>query len=276
VSSIVAASSNHCHDCGFILREPAEVYHAQAKEYLSSHQLADFRKCPLLYLRKRQGLIADEDRPAYQLGRAIHVLVLEGRDRFEEEFAVGGPINPRTGEMFGASTKAFAEWAEAQGRPVLTVSQLDLVENIADGVRAQGIATDLLSEGVPEGVVRAKYRDIPCQTRLDWFDPLRGICDLKTCDDLTWFEADAKRYGYGHQMAFYRAVVAEVIGVYVPVHLIAVEKKEPYRCGVWRMDASVLANAQKENEAAIERLKRCIATDTWPSGYEEVRLFDCI
>ncbi len=34
--------------------------------------------------------------------------------------------------------------------------------------------------------------------------------------------------------------------------------------------------AQKENEAAIERLKRCIATDTWPTGYEEVRVFDAI
>lgn len=261
---------------GFLIREPAEVYHAKAAEYLSSHQLADFRKCPQLYFRKKQGLIEEEERPAYLIGRAVHVLVLEGRDRFEEEFAVGGPINPRTGEVFGSGTKAFAEWAAAQGRPVLTVAQLDFVEDIADGVRAHGIATDLLSEGVPEGVMRAKYRDVPCQVRLDWFDPLRGIVDLKTCDDLTWFEADAKRYGYAYQMAFYRAVVAQVIGVYMPVHLIAVEKKEPYRSGVWRMDSSTLANAQKENEAAIERLKRCVAAETWPTGYEEVRLFDLI
>ena len=260
----------------FLIREPAAVYHAKSKDYLSSHQLADFRKCPLLYYRKRQGLIAEEDRPAYLIGRAVHILVLEGRDRFEEEFAVGGPINPRTGEFFGSGTKAFAEWAEAQGRPVLTVAQLDLVEDIADGVRAHGIATDLLSEGVPERVVRAKYRDVPCQARLDWFDPLRGIVDLKTCDDLTWFEADARRYGYSHQMAFYRAVVAQVIGVYVPVHLIGVEKKAPYRAGVWRLDASALNAAQKENEAAIGRLKRGVATETWPSGYEEVRLFDLI
>ena len=59
--------------------------------------------------------------------------------------------------------------------------------------------------------------------------------DLKTCDDLTWFEADARKLGYLHQMAFYRAVLAQVLdGLLVPVHIIAVEKKEPFRCGVWR------------------------------------------
>lgn len=261
-------------DC--IFHEPAEEYHAKVSEYLSSHQLADFRKCPALYRKKKLGLVADGDRPAYLLGRAVHTLVLEGRDTFEAEYAVGGPINPKTGELYGAATKAFGEWAAAQGRPVLTVVQFDLVENMADGVRQCGMARDLLSEGIAESVVRCDYREVPSQIRMDWLDPHRGIVDLKTCDDLTWFEADARRYGYAHQLAFYRAVLAQVIGVVMPVSLIAVEKKEPFRCGVWRVNEDALDQAQKENEAAIERLKRCIATDTWPTGYEECRVFDSL
>jgi RNA polymerase sigma-70 factor (ECF subfamily) len=47
-----------------LLREPPEVYHAKAGEYLSSHLLADFRRCPQLYFRKRCGLVPHEDRPA--------------------------------------------------------------------------------------------------------------------------------------------------------------------------------------------------------------------
>ena len=43
----------------------------KAGEYLSSHLLGDFRKCPLLYHRKRCGLLADEDRPA-ALQRTLH------------------------------------------------------------------------------------------------------------------------------------------------------------------------------------------------------------
>ena len=260
----------------FLIREPADTYHAKSREFLSSHALADFRRCPLLYRKKQLGQIEDEDRPAYLLGRALHTLVLEGREVFEREYAVGGPVNPKTGELFGASTKAFAEWAAAQGKPVLTLAQFDLIENMAEGIRQNGIARDLLSEGIAEGVVRADYCQMPSQIRMDFFDPHRGLIDLKSCDDLTWFEADARRYGYTHQVAFYRAVLAEVIGIHQPVHFIAVEKKQPHRCGVWKVHDDTLHAARVENEAAIERLKRCLATDTWPTGYEDCRVFDAI
>ena len=43
-----------------LIREAADVYHAKSREYLSSHQLADFRKCPLLYWKKKQGLVLEE------------------------------------------------------------------------------------------------------------------------------------------------------------------------------------------------------------------------
>ena len=259
-----------------LLHEPAAAYHALSTEFLSSHQLGDFRRCPLLYRKKKLGLIEDEDRPAFLVGCALHTLVLEGREKFEAEYAAGGPINPKTGEMFGTTTKAWAAWAEAQGKPVLTLAQFDLVKKMAEGVRANSLAVNLLSEGVAEGVIRMECRGVPCQVRMDWFDPYRGIADLKTCDDLTWFEADARRYGYLHQMAFYRAVLLVALGIPMPVHFIAVEKKEPFRCGVWQVHPDALAQAQKENEAAIERLKRCVATDNWPSGYEEKRIFDSL
>ena len=200
-------------DVGCVIQEPFELYRERAKEYLTSHALADFRKCPLLYQRKKQGLIPDEDRPAYLIGRALHTLVLEGRDRFDEEYAVGGPVNPKTGMPYGPNTKTFAEWVASCGKQVLTDAQYELVRNMAQGVRSHQIAVDLLSSGIPEGVVRAEYCAVPCQARIDWLDPHRGILDLKTCDDLTWFQADAKRYGYVYQMAFYRAVLGQVISL---------------------------------------------------------------
>ena len=274
--SVLPTASPAYPDTSFLIHEPAEQYHAKAQEYLSSHQLSEFRKCPALYRKRQLDLVSNEDRPAYQIGRALHTLVLEGRDKFEAEYAVGGPINPKTSEIYGANTKTYAEWAAKQGKAVLTLQQFDLVENMADGVRANGMAVDLLSEGIPEGVVRCEYRDMPSQARIDWLAPYRGVVDLKTCDDLTWFEADARRYGYVYQLAFYRAVLQQVIGIHMPVYLIGVEKKQPFRCGVWKIADDALAQAQKANEAAIERLKRCIATDTWPTGYEEVRVFDAI
>lgn len=257
-----------------VTHEPADVYHAKSKEYLSSHQLNDFRKCPLLYHRKKHGQIADEDRPAYLVGRAAHTLILEGLDRFEAEYVVGGPLNPKTGEPYGTGTKAWTEWAESQRRTVLTEPQFETVARMNQAVRTHAVAMGLLADGEPEGVVRADYCGMPCQIRMDWFDPHQGIVDLKTCDDLTWFEADARRFGYVHQLAFYQAVLAQVVGIFMPVHLIAVEKKEPFRCGVWKVAPDALVQAQRENREAIDRLRACLADERWPTGYEELRLFD--
>ena len=122
---MVVAETNHV-----FLREPAEVYHRQAKHYLSSHQLADFRKCPLLYHRKRTGQFVEEERPAYTIGRAAHTLILEGLDRFEEEFAIGGPINPKTNQPYGTNTKAWADWEATVGKPVLSDSQAEMIARI--------------------------------------------------------------------------------------------------------------------------------------------------
>src|SRR5689334_9738409 len=91
----------------FLICEPASAYHAQASEFLSSHALADFRRCPLLYRQKQLGQVQDEDRPAYLIGRAVHTLALEGDAAFDAQYVVGGPINPKTGQPFGAGTKAF-------------------------------------------------------------------------------------------------------------------------------------------------------------------------
>jgi hypothetical protein len=203
-------------------------------------------------------------------------LILEGQDKFDTEFAVGGPINPKTGQPFGATTKAFAEWAQTIGKDILTDNQYEVVINMHLSVSQHEVAQTLLTDGIPEGVVRTEYCGVPCQIRMDWYDAFFGIVDLKTCDDLTWFESDARRYGYVYQLAFYRAVLAQVIGIKAPVHLIAVEKKEPYRTGVWKVSNESLGLAQTSNETAIAQLRDCLATNQWPTGYEQPRTFDCV
>lgn len=263
-------------DLRFLHREPAETYHAKAKAHLSSHSLADFRRCPLLFRRKELGLIPARDSEAFFVGRAAHTLVLEGRQRFEAEFAIGGPINPRTGQPSGSKTKAFAEWAAKVGKPVLADDQAALVEQMAASVREHVFARELLADGVAEGVVRCEYGGHPCQARIDWVNPVegRGIVDLKTCDRIDSFELDISAFGYVHQLAFYRTLVSVVSGEDLPVHIIAVEKREPFRCGVWQLSERLLGQARRENEQAMAELARCRATGVWPTRFESMRLFD--
>jgi hypothetical protein len=257
-----------------LLIEPDALYRVQAKTNLSSHALADFRACPLLYHHKQIGLIPDSDSTAFLVGRATHVLALEGRAAYEAGFAVGGPINEKTGKPFGRDTKAFAEWAAGCAKPVLSQDQADLVEALADSVLRHPVAALLLCDGVAERVARLSYAGVPCQGRFDWIAPQFGLVDLKTCDDLTWFEHDARRFGYAHQMAFYRALLREACGESLPVTMIAVEKRAPYRCGVWQISDQVLDAAERENLAAMRQLEHCRQTGEWPTGYEESRTFD--
>ena len=263
-------------DLNVLQTEPAEVYHGKAKENLSSHQLIDFMRCPLLYQRRRAGLVDEKESSAYFIGRAAHTRILEGLDVYEREFAVGGPINPATGKPFGNTTKKFLEWQEAQQKPVIPFDKAELISCMNSGVRQNPYACQLLEQGRAEGVVRATYRDLPSQIRIDWTNPEFGIVDLKTCDDLVWFESDARRYGYHQQLAFYQNVLGQVIGDLVPVFIVAVEKKEPYRCGVWQLPSETLLLARGEIEAAIERLKIAKAEDRWITGYEELRMLTIV
>jgi len=264
-------------DTGVLTHEPAEAYHARGGEYLCSHALGKFQLCPLLYHKDRLGLIIETERPAYLLGQAAHCRILEGKDEFARRYLISdGPINKTTGKPFKSDSQAYQNWADAQGKPIISAKNGALIENLAVGVAMNAQAVDLIVDGLAEGVVRADYCGKPCQIRIDWLNPYRGIVDLKTCDDMTWFEADARRYGYARQLAFYRAVLAERIGELVPVHFIAIEKKEPFRCGVWLISPDTLDHCARENEAAIERLKDCERLGQWPTGYEEVRVFDAI
>lgn len=257
-----------------LITEPESVYAAGRRENLSSHALHEFRRNPRLYRLKQLGLVVEEERAAFMIGRAAHCRVLEGDAEFRRRFAIGGPINPKTGKCFGQDTKAYAEWAAAIGKPAISQDTADLCDRLAQAVREHDAAAALLSEGQAEGVVRAEYGDIASQIRIDWTHPERGIVDLKSIDDLDYFELQARSFGYAHQLAFYRAILAQVAGRKPEVHVIAVEKKEPFRVGVWRFSDQVLDAAARDNLAAIERLKVCRAQDCWPTGYETVRNFD--
>lgn len=266
-------------DTNFIIHEPANEYHARSRsgEFMSSHLLADFRESPALYRKEINGEIEQKDTPAFVLGRAAHSLILEGCASFDRDFVVSdGPVNPRTGEPYGAKTKMYADWLATQDREVVSGKDYSFILNLQRSVHLHAAASELLAKGEAEGVVRAEYCGVPCQIRMDWFSPESGLVDLKTCDSLKWFEFDCRRYGYIFQLAFYRAVIRIVTGVTVPIHIIAVEKNEPFATGVWQLTGEVLDLAERINDAALERYKKCQFTGIWPTGYEDIRIIDSL
>lgn len=260
----------------FLGIESADDYRSRSKDHLDFHALAEFRRDAHLYYKRKSNPIIEEERPSTVLDRAAHVAILQGHSRYWQHYALGGPVDSKTGEPFGRYTRAFERWAAVQGKPVLTNQNAALIERLYDSVHSHKVAVPLLADGVADGVVRCTYLNQPCQARIDWVSkrPDQGIVDLQITDSLACFDWLIRAFGFVHQLAFYRSLVAVCTQQSLPVHLIAVEKCEPFRCGVWHIPDKTLRKAATENEQAMHELAKCQASSVWPTGFESMREVD--
>jgi len=170
--------------------EPMDVYHEKSKDYLSSHNFAGFYKeSPAYFKAKKDGLIPPVDNAAFTTGTAAHTLILEGEDAYNNEYEIGGPINEKTDKPYGRETNKFRDYCianEIRPEQILSFEDHDLCKAMKKSCDENSLVGSILSDGVVEKVIRADYNGIPCQIRMDWFNP-KGIYDLKTCQDLNWF-----------------------------------------------------------------------------------------
>lgn len=255
--------------------EESSVYHAQAADYLSSHQLTDYIRSPYTYWYKRNVAEKKAEAPSFFLGRAVHQYILEGEEVFNEHYITGGPINERTGKPYGTETKKYAEWLaeqEAEGKEGISDTDFQTAQVCSANVRAHKVARVLLEKGFGEATVRAGYMHVPCQIRMDWFNPELGLVDLKTCRNIDRFSYDFKDFLYANQMSFYQEVFNSQFGYKPSVFVIATEVTEPYRVGVFKLTDGTLAEARLQNETYIPKFMESKRTEVYPTLYEELRL----
>ena len=156
---------------GSFLEENDNVYHQYAKDgrAISASSMKLFRKSPRDYqARYITKEIKQKDSPALVLGRAAHALILEGTQAFMNGFvridelcSSFGFINPKTGSMYGETTKAFREAKAAledakPGVNILSNEQWDQCQGMAEAVRQHPIAKSLFADGDAERAFR-KY-----------------------------------------------------------------------------------------------------------------------
>ncbi len=238
--------------------------------------LREFRRCPANYqdiiLRKKTPPTAT----GFRIGRAFHKMLLEGNAAFRAAFKVAGPTNPLTGKSYSVESKAFSAWLDEtrfDPQRIITPAEETLLGQMYLSVRRHREAAQLFAEGWPELSAQADFAALPCQIRLDWLRPDRQVVDLKTTSDLARFEGDARRLGYLHQFAFYREVARAAGAGDLEVIAVVVEKKAPFRTGLWKFTSAALAPYAAENLAALKSLQRCREENRWPTGYETVRAF---
>lgn len=265
---------------GIIRNEPEHVYRNSG--CIGSTDISIFHRNPRLFwgLKVAQCYPRTE-RLAFTLGRALHCLVLEGLEQFNERFTTGCPVNPRTSKPFGRDTNAFAEWAKSMApREVLAEEDHALLLNMANSIAENKRAQDLLDVAEEREVTfrpQERWHGIAVQCRtdavgLDNIEPSL-VVDLKTTESLEKFERTFFSLGYHRQAAFYTAVVEMCASSRdIDFVFIAVEKEPPYGVGIYRLDEATLDHAHLECESALRRMRLCLETNDWPRDEVEERV----
>jgi hypothetical protein len=247
-----------------IFGEPASKYNELRSEYLSASDYVTYARDPALY--RYQAARPREDKPCYRFGRACHSLILEGVTPRT------GPINEKTGREYGDTTTAWAKATEESGCDLVTREELEVMRAMRDSVRSHPVAGDILGAGSAEVVVRSLILDIPCQCRMDW---LGGngteLADLKTCNDLDQFEYDARRLKYATKLTFHSMVAQKAVDLDA-LRFIAVEKKPPYRCGVWTLFPALVDELSTQIYQVLSSYMSSKVLGIYASAYEDERI----
>jgi hypothetical protein len=96
-----------------------------------------------------------------------------------------------------------------------------------------------------------------------------AVVDLKTTTDLDAFRfaTQAARLGYHGQGAFYRGGLRALLGVDLPVKIIAVEKDAPHDVAVLDVAGDELALGEHDVRELLGRVVECTARGEWPGRF---------
>ena len=219
-------------------------------------------------------------------GSAVHCRLQEP-DEFARRYR-RGPVNPKTGEQYGAATKAFAdamEEARADGCE-LYLDRWNL-DDICDAIRTHPDTRRIL-EGRPLIEATVLWRDegsgLLCKARPDNLNFSAGIfCDIKTAESANpgKFMVSAGEYGYFDQVAHYGNGLEAVTGRQFDGYLIPVEKKPYHAVGCYPVtmdeprenetDEPTLTVARERVAWALKQIAKAEKSGEWP-GYREQHL----
>ena len=216
-------------------RDRAHVRHSDAKAF-EAHGAGWIRA-------KWDGQIDKKQTPALAFGTAFHMAILEP-ERFANEYAILGDMDFRT-----KAGKAAKQEAEERGQKSLRGEEARAVLGMQIAALERPNVRALLEKADrKEAALRWKDRafgsGLPLKSRVDAASSEhRVVIDVKSCGDPTpkAFAAQVARYGYHHQLAWYASGEADRLGCKledVACVLLAFEKAEPFRVGVYDMSAA--------------------------------------
>ena len=210
--------------------------------------------------------------PALNLGKALHSLILEPQT-FADTWAIGGPVNPKTGNPYGVETKAFQEWESEQGKPVMSHAQHRALLGMAESIAAHPLARTI--RDAPRKTELSLFWELeetPCKARIDCLQD-GVVWDIKTTRDASYrgFERSISEYRYHMSAAWYLdgARRAGLIGMDCKFLWLAIENVPPYALCVYRAIDELLEVGHILCVEAFDQYVKCEQEKHFPTAYAQ-------
>lgn len=200
----------------------------------------------------------------FDLGRAAHALILEGR----EAFCIIDADDWRT-----KAAKEGRDAARAAGKTPLLASKWADIQAMAEAVKRQCADFETptpFTGGKPEQTLVWEEDGAWMRARLDWLHTgVPVVDDLKTTSASANPDQWGKTlFGMGadFQAAFYCRGFEAVFGLQPSFRFVVCENYAPFACSVVSLAPATLALAHRKVSAAIALWRSCMRENEWP-GY---------
>lgn len=208
---------------------------------------------------------------------------------FDEFFVFQAPINPKTGEPYGTSTKAFKEEYELQmensgGKTPCSEEEIAIAKAMVDSLlndcgQTSEIVNHLLSIGTPEVSFFLEYEGAKFKFRTDLITKNK-IVDWKSiaADDLheDTINKQISKMNYGFSAAFYQFFCYQATGQWVEFLWVFQQKSAPYDAVIvsasdWAYSVDYTGNLIKgpsalEFEHVLSKYLECRANGYFPGA----------
>ena len=252
---------------GSELDEPPQMsmqdYHAHQAIGASTAKLA--LKSLQLFDDARRGIYTTPDRPHFQIGTLVHMMVLEP-EKFARLVTTLGPINPATGKMYGRETAKFAAWQAENPNKIVVEEWIFLML-----ARMPREVKELLRGTVREQSFFTTLAGLPVKCRPDALKD-EVITDLKTCVDVDRVERDIARQQYWFTAAWYRAAMKGATGKRHAHRFVFAEKTPPYRWRIVSLDAGYNMHADNAVDQVLERIYAASVSGNWADDGEVTQM----
>jgi len=215
-----------------------------------------------------------EQKKHFNIGRAAHHLLLQGREGFEEQYA----IRPERFSDF--RTNAAKEWRDdmiARGMTILTDDQLYDISGMAKSLARN----PLVKAGILDGEVERSliFKDpetgVWLKSRPDCIPNASGdVADLKTTTSVATnsLQRTIEDYDYAMQGGLVSMAFNQVLGIALETFtLVFVEKTAPWCVRVVTLTPEDMLRGTMQIAAATKIFAACSETGEWPGpgGYQQ-------